>query len=80
MFKILKLAREKKIPVVFTMTKFQLGMLALKTGFNAAIIGVLDIHGVIPEVRELEEMVDLQRQKFYEETKGLHEIVKKFER
>jgi hypothetical protein len=57
------------------MTKFQLGMLALKTGFNATIIGVLDIHGVIPEVKELEELVEQQRKEFYAETENVCDII-----
>ena len=57
------------------MTKFQLGMLALKTGFNATIIGVLDIHGVIPEVKELEELVEQQRKEFYAETENVRDII-----
>jgi hypothetical protein len=74
--KILEIARKDKIPVVFSMTKYQLGMLALKNGFNASIIGILDIHGVIPEVRELEELVEQKRQEFYEITQPVHYVMK----
>lgn len=34
LLKIIELARKEKVPVVFSMTKYQLGMIALKRGFN----------------------------------------------
>lgn len=74
--KIVELARKEKIPVIFSMTKYQLGFISLKSGFSTSIIGVMDIHGVIPEVKELEDLVEEKRSEFYESTKPLHYLLK----
>eukprot|EP00343_Euplotes_focardii_P003652 CAMPEP_0205814784 /NCGR_PEP_ID=MMETSP0205-20121125/20134_1 /ASSEMBLY_ACC=CAM_ASM_000278 /TAXON_ID=36767 /ORGANISM="Euplotes focardii, Strain TN1" /LENGTH=75 /DNA_ID=CAMNT_0053099601 /DNA_START=50 /DNA_END=274 /DNA_ORIENTATION=+ len=59
--KIIQLCRVQKIPVIFAFTKYQLGMMALRKGFSTAVVGVTDVHGVIPEVKELEEIVEEKR-------------------
>ena len=51
-------------------------MIGLRKGFSTSVIGVTDIHGVIPEVRELEELVEEKRKEFYSETKEYHSLLK----
>ena len=75
LLKIINLARKSKVPIIYSMTKFQLGMIALKQGFNCSIIGILDLHGALPEKDELLEIVEKKKNEFYEATKPLHWIM-----
>ena len=75
LFKIINLARKNKVPIVYSMTKFQLGAIALKQGFNWSIIGILDLHGALPEKDELLEIVNKKRDEFYSLTAPWHFIM-----
>ena len=49
----------------------------MRKGFSTSIVGITDIHGVIPEVKELEELVEQKKVEFYEGTKPYHELMTK---
>lgn len=73
--KTISVARKDKVPIVFCMTKFQLGTIWLKVGQNASIVGILDVHGAIPEFKELVDIIEEQRIQFYQDVSKYKDIL-----
>eukprot|EP00350_Pseudokeronopsis_sp_OXSARD2_P003544 CAMPEP_0170543448 /NCGR_PEP_ID=MMETSP0211-20121228/2558_1 /TAXON_ID=311385 /ORGANISM="Pseudokeronopsis sp., Strain OXSARD2" /LENGTH=284 /DNA_ID=CAMNT_0010846825 /DNA_START=1204 /DNA_END=2058 /DNA_ORIENTATION=+ len=65
-FEIIQRARDQKIPVIFSMTRYKLGLCSKYHGYAASIVGVLNFQGANDEYNELVKEGDKYKRQFYQ--------------
>lgn len=66
MIELMALCMKLKVPYVFSVNRFKLGCLAKVRGQKVSAVGVLNFQGANEEFRDLCELTDELRDKFYD--------------